>query len=84
MSTLKGMSPILICWLMTSKADVGGMAVEAEPSNTPLTFVSVGQMAAEEQSEKMVSEMEPCMKQRCGTKLLHAEKMHPLMFIDAC
>jgi len=29
---LKLMPPILLCWPMTSKADVGDMAVEAEPS----------------------------------------------------
>ena len=31
-------------------------------------------MAAEGQSDKMVSDMEVCMKQRCGTELFHAEK----------
>ena len=32
-------------------------------------------MAAEGQSETVVSDMEACMKQRCGTEFLHAEKM---------
>ena len=31
-TALKIMSPILLCWPITSEADVGGMAVEAEPS----------------------------------------------------
>ena len=28
----KVMPPILLCWPMTSEVDVGGMAVEVEPS----------------------------------------------------
>ena len=32
-------------------------------------------MAAEEQSDKMVPEMEMCMKQRCVIEFLHTEKM---------
>ena len=31
-------------------------------------------MAAEGQSDKMVSDMEVCMKQRCVIEFLHAEK----------
>ena len=38
-------------------------------------------MAAEGQSERMVSDMEVCMKQSCGTKLLHVDKMAPT---DTC
>ena len=34
-------------------------------------------MAAEGQSDKMVSDMEVHMKQRCVTEFLHAEKMAP-------
>jgi len=41
-------------------------------------------MTAEEQSDKMVSDVEVCMKQSCVTEFLHAEKWHPLAFIDAC
>ena len=33
------------------------------------------QLAAEGQSDRMVSDMEVWMKQRCGTEFLHAEKM---------
>ena len=28
----KVMPPVLLCWLTTSEEDVGGMAVDAEPS----------------------------------------------------
>jgi len=34
-------------------------------------------MAAEEQSDRMVSDMEVQMEQRCVIELLHAEKMAP-------
>ena len=34
-------------------------------------------MAAEGQSDTMASDMEVCMKQRCVTEFLHAEKMAP-------
>ncbi len=34
-------------------------------------------MAAEGQSDKMASDMEVCMKQRCVTEFLHVEKMAP-------
>jgi len=43
-----------------------------------LDFVAVRQMAAEGQSDKMVSDVEVFMKQRCGTEFLHAEKMAPI------
>jgi len=32
-------------------------------------------MSAEEQSDKMVTNMEVCTKKRCVTEFLHAEKM---------
>ena len=32
-TALKIMPPILLCWPMMSEADVGGMAVKAEPSH---------------------------------------------------
>ena len=35
-------------------------------------------MAAEGQSDRMVSDMEVHMKQRCGIEFLHAEKMAPI------
>ena len=41
-------------------------------------------MAAEGHSDKMVSATEVHMKQRCVTEFLHVEKLHPLIFINAC
>jgi len=35
-------------------------------------------MAAEEQSDPMASDVEVCMKKRCVTEFLHAEKLAPL------
>jgi len=32
-------------------------------------------MAAEGQSDRMVSDMEMCMKQRCGTEFLYVEQI---------
>ena len=47
---------------MTSEADGGGMASEVElPTNIPLYFVTVRQMAAEGQCDKMASDTEVCM-----------------------
>jgi len=36
------------------------------------------QMAAEEQSDKMASDMEAHMKERCIIKFLHAEQIAPV------
>jgi len=69
--------PILLFWPMTSEVDVGGMAVEDEPSHQyPITCGCVWQVSAEGQSDKMASEMEAQMKQRCVTPpcVLHVEK----------
>jgi len=41
-------------------------------------------MAAEWQSDTMVSDVEVQMKEKCGIVYLHAEKMAPLTFINAC
>ena len=40
-------------------------------------------MAAEGQSDKVVSDMEMCMKQSCVIEAPHVEKMAPLTFIDS-
>ena len=56
---------------MTSEVDVGGMAIEAEPSHH---FGAMWQMAAEGQSEIMASDTEVHMKQRCGTETLQVGK----------
>ena len=47
------------------------------PANIPLNYVAVRQMTAEEQSDKMASDMEVRMKERCVTEFLHAEKFAP-------
>ena len=39
-------------------------------------------MAAEGQSDKMVSDTEVCMKKRCVTEFLHAEKMATIDFLN--
>jgi len=36
------------------------------PTNIPLHVVAMQQVAAEGQSDKMVSDMKACMTQRCG------------------
>jgi hypothetical protein len=55
------------------------MTVEVEPSCLKcVSSVAVQQMAAEEQSRKMASHMEVCMKQRCVTEFLHAEENAPI------
>jgi len=46
-------------------------------ANIPLDFVAVRQMAAVGQSEKLASDMEVRMKQRCVTEFLHAQKIAP-------
>ena len=56
-----------------SEANVGGMAVESEPSGQ----YSVVFVAAEGQSDNKASDMEVWMKQRCVTEFLHVEKMAP-------
>ena len=48
------------------------------------THVVVWQMAAEGHPDTMASDMEVHMKQRCWIEFLHAEKMHPLTFINIC
>ena len=47
------------------------------PANIPLNFVAVRQMTAEGQSDKMASDMEVRMMQRCVIEFLHAEKIVP-------
>ena len=45
------------------------------PINIPLYFVAVQQMAAEGQSDKMVSDMEVSLKQREVTEFLYEKRM---------
>ena len=46
-------------------------------TNIPLHVVAVWQMAAEGQSDRMVSDMDVQMEQRSATEILHVEKMAP-------
>jgi hypothetical protein len=47
------------------------------PANIRLNFVAVRQMTAEEQSDKMASDMEERMKRWCVIEFLHEEKIAP-------
>ena len=57
------------------------MAVEAEPfqqpTKIPLHFVALWQMAAQGQSNKMVSDMKVHMKQSCVIEFLHVKNITP-------
>ena len=69
------MPPILLYWSTKSEVDVGGTAVEVEPSHQYLLSVfAMWQMAGEWQSVIMAFGMEVCMMQRCFTEFLHVEK----------
>jgi len=58
-----------------SEVDIGGMAVEVEPSlqYSIKCCCHVTQMAAEGQSDKMASDMEVQIKQRGRTEFLHVK-----------
>jgi len=56
--------------LAHSVRDVAGMNL---PTNILFQFAAVQQMAAEEQSDKMASDMEVLVKQGRITEFLHAE-----------
>ena len=74
MPSLKVLSPVLLCSLVRSKADVGGMAVEVEPFHQyPITYDAVWQMATEGQSDRMASDMEVCMKKE-GSHWIHLSR----------
>ena len=47
-------------------------------TDIPLPVVAVQLMADEGQPDKMVSDMEVCMKHRWGIAFLHVEKMTPI------
>jgi len=47
-------------------------------TNIPFHFLAVRQMATEGQSDKILPDMEVCMKQRCVTEFLHTEKSAPV------
>ena len=71
----KVMPPILLCWPTVSAVDVGVWLQRLNlPTNIPLHFIAVQQMATEQWSDKMESDMEGRMKKRCVTEFLHEEK----------
>jgi hypothetical protein len=56
------------------------------PANIALNFVAVRQMTVEWQPDKMASDMEVEVKERCLIEFLHAEKIAPndiMTFTDA-
>ena len=70
--------PSMKSWPMTSEVDISSMAVEDKPSGQySITFVAVGQTAAEEKSDRKTSAVEVCMKQKCVTEFLHVKKVAP-------
>jgi len=74
----KLMPSILLCWPTTSEADVGDMAVEVEPSHQySVKFCCCATDDSRGQSNKMVSDMEVHMKQRCVIEFFHVEKFAP-------
>ena len=77
---------LILCQLTMSEVDVGGMAVEPEPSHQCFVhFVAVRWMAAEEQSDKMIFDLEVCMKQSCVIEFLpRGKERKPLTFIESC
>jgi len=56
--------PILLHWPVTSGVDVGGMAVEVEPSHQYSISFCCCMTATEGQSDKMVPHMGARMKKR--------------------
>lgn len=74
-TALKVMPPILSRWSVTSQADVGGMAVEVESSHQySVIFCCRVTDGSRGLSDKTVSDMEVCMKQRCVVYFIHVEK----------
>jgi len=69
------MLPILLCQPLMSEMYAGGMAVDTD---VPLHFVTMQQMAAQGQSDRMASDMEVHVKQRCRIEFLPGKKMTPI------
>ena len=71
----KSNASFLFCWPMRSKAMLVTWQERLKlPTSIPLYFIARWQMAAEEQSDKIVSDMEVHMKQRCVIEFLQMEK----------
>ena len=67
---------------MTSEGDVGGMA-EVEPSRLyPIAFCCHMIDGSRGQSDRMKSDVEMHMKQRCGIELRHRHRL-PRHVVDA-
>ena len=61
------------------------MVVDVKLSaNIPFHFVPIWQMAAEGQSDRMASDIEVRIKQRCVTEFLQAEKIATIDIIHWC
>ena len=59
------MPPLLLCWTMKSVVDVGGSAVEVEPScQYSIAFFYHATWQKRRQSDKMVSDIVVRMKQK--------------------
>lgn len=74
----KAVSPILWCWTTVSELDVGDMAVETEPSHQySITFCCYGTDGSRGAVRQNGIRHGVCMKRRCGTEFMHAEKNAP-------
>ena len=62
--------------------DIGILAVHVEHSPVLLTLCYLITHGRERQSDRMESDMEVCMKQRCELELLHVDRIAPLTFTD--
>ena len=74
----KVMPPVLWWWPAVSEENVDDMAVETELSQQYSYFVDMWQMAAEGQSDRMASDMEVHVKQKCVVEFRHLEKIVPI------
>lgn len=69
----KGFSGSKAFYFMMSEVDVGSIAVEVEPSPQIFCYMLLHVVAAQRQSEKMVSDKEVQTKQRCIIEFLSAD-----------
>ena len=72
----KALPLILLCWPMNNRGGYWWCGSRGFPPISRYMLLSCD-MAAEGHSDKMVSDMEVHVKQRCVTEFLHAEKMAP-------
>ena len=78
-AALKVIPPILLCWPTTSEADVGGMAIEVEPSHQ---YCYILLPCDRWQQKGSLTEWHLTWK--CVRIPLWGNKWHPLTFIDTC